>query len=970
MSAHLFDLASIGTGLPVSAARDELADAISTGTAVITAPPGTGKTTLVPPLVANLLAKRGPVSGASSGRILLSQPRRVAVRAAARRLAALDGSAVGGPVGFTVRGERRVGPDTRIEVLTPGVLLRRLLSDPELEGVDAVILDEVHERSVDGDLLLGFLAEVRELREDLTVIAMSATLDAAGIAELLDAPVVNVPSPLHPLALAHRPGSHPRLDERGVTREFLRHLAAVAVTEQREAGHDALVFVPGAREVDEVVRCIRDLDQTGIDVLPLHGRLSPAEQDLAVSGAAAGGAARIVVSTSLAESSLTVPGVCLVIDSGLTREVRRDRGRDMSGLVTVSASRASVEQRAGRAARQGPGKAVRAYSETEFARMPPASAPEIQSADLLDAALLLAAWGTPGGTGLRLLTPPPAVSMEQAQHELFALGLVSEEGGLTELGRRVSRLPVGVREARALLSGTAEIGDPLAVAEVVAALSGDFRDAGADLSRLLRDLRSGRAPGAQRWKAEARRLARIAEDGRSDSGARTQPAHVPANTAAQPTDVPGDVAAHPASPPANAATHPASVPANTATHPADLPGIITAIARPEWIARRTGEHSRSYLLASGTRAALPEGSELVSSEWIAVREVQRAEGRVADGTGAVIRLAAALGEADALRLGAPLRASERPARVADGRVRVEERRTLGAIRLSSTPIAPTAADTAPAFAAHLRETGLVALRWSEGAASLRARLGLLHRELGDPWPAMDDTALLANIDAWLGHDLERLTARSSLHDIDLTQALRRLLPWPEAAQLDTLVPEHLEVPSGNRVRIRYPDVDEGGAGNAGGGAAGAGVVGGGAETDADPGYTGAGAGAAGAEAGSERRAGAAGTKSGSARSTGSGTSAGTGANTAPLPVVAVKLQELFGLAETPRLVGGRVPILFHLLSPAQKPLAITGDLASFWNGPYQDVRKEMRGRYPKHPWPEDPWTAVATARTKRAMGRA
>lgn len=931
MSAHLFDLASIGTGLPVSTARDELAGAISTGTAVITAPPGTGKTTFVPPLVANLLAERGPVPGASSGRILLSQPRRVAVRAAARRLAALDGSAVGGPVGFTVRGERRVGPDTRIEVLTPGVLLRRLLSDPELEGVDAVILDEVHERSVDGDLLLGFLAEVRELREDLTVIAMSATLDAAGIAALLDAPVVNVPSPLHPLTITHRPGSHPRLDERGVTRDFLRHLAAVAVTEQREAGHDALVFVPGAREVDEVVRGIRDLNPTGIDVLPLHGRLSPAEQDLAVSGASAGGAARIVVSTSLAESSLTVPGVRLVIDSGLTREVRRDRGRDMSGLVTVSASRASVEQRAGRAARQGPGRAVRAYSETEFARMPPASAPEIQSADLLDAALLLAAWGTPGGTGLRLLTPPPAVSMEQAQRELFALGLVSEEGGLTALGRRVSRLPVGVREARALLSGTAEIGDPNAVAEVVAALSGDFRDPGADLSRLLRDLRSGRAPSAQRWRAEARRLARIVEDGRSDSGARTQPAHVPARTATHPADTPGDVAAHPASPPANAATH-----------PADLPGIITAIARPEWIARRTGEHSRSYLLASGTRAALPEGSELVASEWIAVREVQRVEGRVADGTGAVIRLAAALGEADALRLGAPLRASERAARVADGRVRVEERRTLGAIRLSSTPVAPTADDTAPAFAAHLRETGLHGLRWSEGAASLRSRLGLLHRELGDPWPAMDDAALLATIDAWLGHDLERLTAQSSLHGIDLTQALRRLLPWPEAAQLDILVPEHLEVPSGNRVRIRYPDAVEGGTGNAGGGAAGAG-------SEAEAGYTGAGSGAARAEAGP-------------------GTSAGTGANTAPLPVVAVKLQELFGLAETPRLVGGRVPILFHLLSPAQKPLAITGDLASFWNGPYQDVRKEMRGRYPKHPWPEDPWTAVATAKTKRAMG--
>ncbi|MEB4616377.1 ATP-dependent helicase C-terminal domain-containing protein, partial [Leucobacter sp. M11] len=508
------------------------------------------------------------------------------------------------------------------------------------------------------------------------------------------------------------------------------------------------------------------------------------------------------------------------------------------------------------------------YSETEFARMPAAAPPEMLSADLLDAALLLAAWGTPGGAGLRLLTPPPAPAIAQAVRELFALGLTDAAGTLTGLGRRVAGLPVGVREARALLSGTAELGDAQLVAEVVAAFSGDFRDPGADLTRLLRELRSGRAPGAQRWRAEAKRLARIAA---SDAGA-TNP----------------DAARE------------------------DAAGIVTAIARPEWLARRTGEHSRSYLLASGTRAALPEGSALGSSEWIAVREVQRAAGRATDGTGAVIRLAAPLSEEDALRIGEPLRAAERTARVVGGRVRAQERRTLGAIELSATQVPPLASDTGPAFAAHLRDAGLGALRWTEAAAGLRARLGLLRRELGAPWPAVDDAALLADLDAWLGQDLARLTPQSAPQSIDVTPALRRLLPWPEAAQLDALVPEQLAVPSGSRVRIQYPDPAEPTAERAGG----------------------------------------------------DGASAEGGGK----PVVAVKLQELFGFAETPRLVNGRVPILFHLLSPARKPLAITDDLASFWNGPYQDVRREMRGRYPKHPWPEDPWTAEATARTKRALG--
>lgn len=867
MSSPLFDLATIGAGLPVTAAAAEIRLAAATGAAVITAPPGTGKTTLVPALIANLCAERAG-AGATPGRVLVTQPRRVAVRAAARRLAALDGSALGESVGFTVRGERVVGRSTRVEALTPGVLLRRLLADPGLDGVDAVVLDEVHERALDGDLLVGMLAELRELRPELILVAMSATLDAAGLAALLDATPVEVPGALHPLEIAHEPGPGSRLDERGVTRDFLSHIAGLAAREQASAGADALVFLPGAREVDTVVGLIRDRvpapgTESGVEVLPLHGRLPAREQDRAVSGRGPDDPPRIVVSTALAESSLTVPGVRLVIDAGLTRELRRDQGRDMTGLVTVSASRASVEQRAGRAARQGPGRAVRAYSEAELARMPAAITPEILSADLTDAALLLAAWGTPGGAGLCLPTAPPAAAMARALDTLTALGLIRADGRPTPLGTRVAGLPVGVREARALLEGAEELGSAARAAEVVAALSDDHRDPGADLGALLRGLRSGRAPGAERWRREARRLAAlIPTDGRVDA---TSPS---TESGQLPADRSGEAA-----------------------------GVVTALARPEWLARRTAPHSRSYLLASGTRAALPEGSALLAAEWLAVREVQRAEGRAADGTGAVIRLAAALPEAEALRIGAPLRTAVRRAEVAEGRVRVREERRLGAILLTAQAVPARPEDTGPALAAHVRELGLEALDWTPSAVALRGRLGLLHRELGAPWPAVDDEALLARLDAWLEPDLERLNPRASLRGIDVSGALRRLLPWPEAARFDELAPERLSVPSGASARIDYPAPDaEGGR-----------------------------------------------------------------------PVVSVKLQELFGLAETPRLVGGRVPVLFHLLSPARRPLAVTDDLSSFWNGPYQEVRKEMRGRYPKHPWPEDPWTAEATARTKRAQ---
>ncbi len=477
----LFALDAIGAGLPVAGAQPALEQAARSGAMVVTAPPGTGKTTFVPPLVANL----------TEGLTLVTQPRRVAVRAAARRIAALDGTPVGERVGFTVRGERRMGPRARLEMLTPGVLLRRLLADPELPGVGAVLLDEVHERSVETDLLLGMLAEARLLREDLLVGAMSATVQAQEVSDLLSgAPVVEVPSALHPLEVRYCPPEGPRVDARGVSRDFLEHVATLAVQAQAETGADVLVFVPGARDVDEVVRRAGALlasrgsndgsstnaqHAPAVDVLPLHGRLAPRDQDRATAGRGPSDPPRIVVSTALAESSLTVPGVRVVVDAGLDRQVRRDRGRDMSGLVTVSASRASAEQRAGRAARQGPGLAVRAYAQADFARMPAQAPPEITAVDLTDTALQLACWGTPRGEGLALLTPPPAAEIAQADSTLRALALVDEAGHATTLGRMVSLLPVGVREARALVEGSRRHGgrDALLAAQTVAALAED-----------------------------------------------------------------------------------------------------------------------------------------------------------------------------------------------------------------------------------------------------------------------------------------------------------------------------------------------------------------------------------------------------------------------------------------------------------------------------------------------------------------
>ncbi|AMB59852.1 ATP-dependent helicase HrpB [Microterricola viridarii] len=847
MTTEPFDPSRIGRGLAFAAAVDDLAAALDrSNSVVVSAPPGTGKTTLVPPVIAD----RVP------GRVIVTQPRRVAARAAARRLAQLDGTPLGSRVGFTVRGERQVGPSTRIEFVTAGVLLRRLLDDPGLDGVGAVIIDEVHERALETDLLIGLLGEVRELRDDLVLVAMSATLDAERFATVLGsdaapAPIVTQSVPAHPLEVRWAPSPTPRLDERGVTWAFLDHVASTAVIAHRalvrtDPTADALVFAPGAREVAEIARRIRGL-ASEFDVRELHGQIPAAEQDAVIGGRSPGTPARIIVSTSLAESSLTVPGVRLVVDTCLSRAPQRDAGRGMSGLVTGPTPRASAIQRSGRATRQGPGIVVRCVDERTFAAAPTHPAPEIQAADLTDAALLLACWGAPGGVGLRLVDPLPSASLSDALSVLRGLGSIDADGRATDEGRALARIPTDPRLARALLLGGALVGGRTA-AEVIALLSSDLRVADGDAAGTLTALRSGRSPDARRWEQEVRRLERFTASKGTTRGS------------------------------------------------SDQVGLVIALAFPDWIARRVDHsaHGATFLLASGTRAGIT--GPLAGAEWLAVADVTRAQGRAAAGTGAIIRSAAVLSESEAEQAATHLVTDRVEAQFVDGRVVARRERRIGAIVRSSVPVRVQADDGGRTAARRaLEEQGLGVFPWSEAADGLRRRLALLHRELGSPWPDVSDAALLGTLDSWLGPELSALASGTPASRIDLAPALRRVLPWPAAVDLDTLAPERLEVPSGSRVRLSYPPID-------------------------DP---------------------------------------------VARPVVAVKLQECFGWAETPRLVGGRVPALFHLLSPAGHPLAVTDDLASFWAGPYAQVRAEMRGRYPKHPWPEDPWSHVPTKHTTR-----
>ncbi|WP_030318804.1 ATP-dependent helicase HrpB [Streptomyces sp. NRRL B-3229] len=815
--------------LPVRGALPALGDALEGhGTAVLVAPPGTGKTTLVPLALAGLLDADVPAR-----RVVVAEPRRIAARAAARRMAWLLGEQVGASVGFTVRGERVTGRHTRVEVVTTGVLLQRLQRDQELAGVDVVVLDECHERHLDADTAAAFLWDVRQtLRPELRLLAASATTDAQGWARLLgDAPVVEAAGVAHPVEVVWAPPARPVRPPHGmrVDPALLAHVASVVRRALAERDGDVLCFLPGVGEIARVAGQLGGLGD--VEVLQVHGRAPAAVQDAVL---VAGERRRVVLATSVAESSLTVPGVRVVVDAGLAREPRVDHARGLSALATVRASQAAGRQRAGRAGREAPGAVYRCWAEAEDARLPRFPAPEIKVADLTAFALQSACWGDPDASGLALLDPPPVGAMAAAREVLTAVGAVDSAGRATDRGVRLARLGLHPRLGRALLdtSGTG--------AEVVALLSEEPpREYGDDLADALRAARRGRDAYAGRWRTEVRRLRAAAPESDGAQAGQT--------------------------------------------------GLVAALAFPERVARADGG---SYLMASGTRAELSESSPLRGAPWIAVAVADRPVGK----GHARVQLAAVIDEDTARSAAASLYSERQEVHWADGDVVARRVERLGAIELAARPLRN--ADPVlvrEALLEGLREDGLRLLRWTSDADVLRQRLAFLHHHLGEPWPEVSDNALHARVDEWLEPELSRARRGADLARLDAGAALQRLLPWAsgEAGRLDELAPERIAVPSGSRIRIDYGNPEQ--------------------------------------------------------------------------PVLAVKLQEMFGLQTSPEVAG--VPLLVHLLSPAGRPAAVTADLASFWKDGYKGVRAELRGRYPKHPWPEDPAAAEPTRYTNARLRR-
>jgi ATP-dependent helicase HrpB len=777
--------------LPIRAALGRVSGALdAAGSAVLVAPPGTGKTTLVPLALA----------ADQASKVLVAEPRRLAARAAAARMAALLGEDVGERVGYSVRGDSRTSARTRVEVVTSGLLLRRLLTDPELPGTGTVVLDECHERHLDADLLLTLLLDARDgLRPDLRLLATSATVATGRLATLLgngrgDAPVLEVAGTAHPVDVRYTPPVRGERIEGCVARAVRAALA--------EGDGDVLAFLPGVAEIRRTAAALEGVDVDGdadgdADVLALHGRLPAAEQDRALRP---GPRRRVVLATAVAESSLTVPGVRAVVDAGLARVPRTDHRRGLAGLVTVRVSAAGADQRAGRAGREAPGRVY-----------------------------------------LRWWDAPPEGPLRAGHEVLRALGALVDGPGavpaVTERGRRMAALGLHPRLARALLDGSAAAGARTS-AEVVALLDDDTLAAEVEVGVELARLRSGAAPGSGRWRAEVARLRRLAG---TDTGRGT----------------------------------------------GDGPALVVALAHPERLARRRGAGSRLYLMAGGTAVELPPGTALDGQEWLAVAVADRTPGA----ENGRVRLAAPADRALAERAAPALVAETDEVAWRNGDVVARHVRRLGAIVLDERRLPDVGADALrAALLDGLRAEGLGLLRWTDSARRLRDRIATLHRALGEPWPDVSDAALLADPGRWWSGLLSGARSRADLAKADAGDVLRAVLGWREAAQLDELAPERITVPSGSRITVDYSG---------------------------------------------ER------------------------------PVLAVRVQEVFGWTATPAVAGGRLPVVLHLLSPAGRPAAVTSDLASFWTTGYPQVRADLRGRYPKHDWPENPLAATPTTRPRR-----
>jgi len=818
------------TTLPIDDALPALTAALASGNAaVLVAPPGAGKTTRVPLVLAEEPWARG-------NKILVLEPRRLAARAAAARMAATLGEQVGETVGLRVRFGSKVSRATRIEVVTEGIFTRLILDDPALEGVAAVLFDEFHERSLDADLGLALARDAQSgLREDLRLLVMSATLDGGRIAQSMPGASL-IESEGRAFAVETRYlGRDPRAPiERQVADAVLRALRA-------EQG-SLLVFLPGAAEIRRTESLLREqVTDPAVDIVTLYGALDAATQDRAIAPAPSG-RRKIVLATAIAETSLTIEGVRIVVDSGLARVPRYEPDVALTRLETVRVSRASADQRRGRASRTEPGVCYRLWDEAQTASLEAANKPEIFAADLSGFMLDLAQWGVSDPAALPFLDAPPAPAVAEAKALLRELGAIDADGRVTGEGRALRALPLPPRLARMVVDG-ARAGDAQLAADIAILLTErGLGGADVDLTHRLNSFRRDRGRRAQDARAMAKRWAEVA---------------------------------------ASQLTHEESAPSI---------GAILALAYPDRIARSRGANG-AFLLANGRGAAVDPASPLAREPFLAVAEIA--------GTAAHGRIV----------LAAPITLSEIETRFADkieaadevtfdsasASLRGRRRRRLGALVLSDQPFAVRPDENSAAIlAAGLVRLGLDRLPWSKPLKQWRDRVMFLRNAEGEEWPDLSDAALAASADEWLMPVLAGKIALAELSADEFATAVKALLPWPLQRRLEQEAPTHFEAPTGSRVPIDYE-----------------------------------------AEGG---------------------------------PKVSIRVQELFGLAQHPTIAGGRVPLLIELLSPAHRPVQMTRDLPGFWRGSYAAVKSEMKGRYPRHPWPDDPLQAPPTRRAKPRTG--
>ena len=865
------------SGLPIDATLPALREALArSSSAVLQAPPGAGKSTVVP-----LALLDEP--WARDKRILMLEPRRLAARAVAQRMSQTLGESVGRTVGYRMRMDTRVSRDTRIEVVTEGVLTRMLQNDPALEGIAVVIFDEFHERSLQADLGLALVLDAREnLTPDLKVLVMSATLDGEAVARLLsDAPIVTSEGRTFPVESRFAgkgapPLPGPPFGPGGPVDSPEKITAQLVLRALREETGDVLVFLPGAREIRRVQSLLEaaELSQfaarpaspasaASIRILPLFGELPPEDQDAALMPSPPG-TRKVVLATNIAETSLTIQGVRVVVDSGLVRRSMFDPSTGMSRLETQRISRASADQRQGRAGRTEPGVSYRAWSEGAHRSLAPFTSPEIVEADLIPLALELASWGARDPSTLRWLDPPPAAMLASARDVLEKLGALDSDGRITPHGREMASFGVHPRFAHMLLKARAMGRLPLAAD--LAALLGErdlLRGASgardADIRTRIEVMRGEGSPpgidrfGLQRARRAAKDLLRQAVAGGSN------------NSTAQDRQ--------------------------SYAYGAEDVGVVLAFAYPDRIGRRRAGADGRFTLANGRGAHFADPQGLAKQEFLVAVDLDDRE------RDARILLAAPLTRAD-IEEHMSERLRRRESVEWNSREQaVIARRTveLDAIVLEEKPLPEIPVEAArTAMLVGVRELGIDALPWSRESRDLQARIEFV-RKLRDPpdasWPAVSDADLAESVETWLTPWLDGITRKEHLARIHLVDVLRSLLTWEQQRELDSLAPTHLQVPSGSQIRIDYLDPSS--------------------------------------------------------------------------PAVSVRLQEVFGLDATPRIGGGRTPVTFKLLSPAQRPVQVTRDLASFWRGSYAEVRKDMRGRYPKHYWPENPLEAQPTRGARR-----